>query len=82
MKKVWLGLCALSLFVGCSGSSPPGEKGATAGGGATAAVGNTTVGFEIGNMAPDIEGQDFDDVTFKLSDYRGKVVVLDFWGDW
>jgi cytochrome oxidase Cu insertion factor (SCO1/SenC/PrrC family) len=40
------------------------------------------VGLEVGNLAPDIEGQDLDGVSFKLSDYRGKVVVLDFWGDW
>ncbi|MDP6424698.1 MAG: redoxin domain-containing protein [Planctomycetota bacterium] len=32
--------------------------------------------------APDIVGKDIDGHTFKLSDYRGKVVVLDFWGDW
>ena len=36
----------------------------------------------IGMVAPDIEGEDLDGVSFKLSDYRGKVVVLDFWGDW
>jgi hypothetical protein len=35
-----------------------------------------------GKVAPDIAGEDLDGVTFKLSDYRGKVVVLDFWGDW
>ncbi len=39
-------------------------------------------GIGIGLLAPDIEGEDIDGVTFKLSDYRGKVVVLDFWGDW
>ena len=39
-------------------------------------------GFEIGTQAPEIEGEDIDGVPFKLSDYRGKVVVLDFWGDW
>lgn len=38
--------------------------------------------FGIGNVAPDIEGQDLDGVAFKLSDYQGKVVFLDFWGDW
>jgi hypothetical protein len=42
--------------------------------------GNT--GFAIGDLAPDIHGEDLDNVAFSLSDYRGKVVVLDFWGDW
>ena len=36
----------------------------------------------IGQTAPDIEGEDVDGKKFKLSDYRGKVVVIDFWGDW
>jgi thiol-disulfide isomerase/thioredoxin len=36
----------------------------------------------IGKEAPDIEGEDLDGVAFKLSDYRGKVIMLDFWGDW
>jgi AhpC/TSA family len=36
----------------------------------------------IGKVAPEIEGKDVDGKKFKLSDYRGKVVVLDFWGDW
>ena len=35
-----------------------------------------------GRIAPDIEGVDLDGVAFKLSDYAGKVVLLDFWGDW
>ncbi len=38
--------------------------------------------LQIGMTAPDIAGEDLDGVAFKLSDYRGKVVVLDFWGDW
>ncbi len=36
----------------------------------------------IGMIAPEIEGDDLDGISFKLSDYRGKVVMLDFWGDW
>jgi len=36
----------------------------------------------VGKVAPDIEGPDIDGENFKLSDYRGKVVLLDFWGDW
>ena len=33
----------------------------------------------IGREAPYIEGEDQDGRRFKLSDYRGKVVFLDFW---
>ena len=32
--------------------------------------------LSVGKMAPDIEGKDQDGVVFKLSDYRGKVVLL------
>lgn len=32
--------------------------------------------------APEIEGPDLDGVPFRLSDYRGKVVLLSFWGHW
>jgi hypothetical protein len=35
--------------------------------------------LSVGKEAPDIEGEDQDGKRFKLSDYRGKVVVLDFW---
>ena len=57
-------------------------------------VGNTTLGsmaeallrkYEqspTGTLAPEIEGEDLDGVEFKLSDYRGKVVLLTFWGNW
>jgi hypothetical protein len=38
--------------------------------------------LKVGQVAPDITGVDLDGVQFKLSDYRGKVVVLDFWGFW
>jgi hypothetical protein len=38
--------------------------------------------LSIGREAPEIVGLDIDGVEFKLSDYRGKVVLLDFWGDW
>jgi hypothetical protein len=33
----------------------------------------------VGKIAPEIEGEDQDGRRFKLSDYRGKVVLLDFW---
>jgi hypothetical protein len=39
-------------------------------------------GINVGQVAQDISAEDLDGVPFKLSDYRGKVVVLDFWGHW
>jgi hypothetical protein len=38
--------------------------------------------LRVGMSAPDIVGKDLDGTTFRLSDYRGKVVALVFWGDW
>jgi hypothetical protein len=35
--------------------------------------------LSIGKTAPDIAGQDQDSQPFKLSDYRGKIVLLYFW---
>ena len=35
-----------------------------------------------GRVAPEIEGRDIDGHLFKLSDYRGRVVVLTFSGTW
>ncbi len=36
----------------------------------------------VGKPVPEIDGEDIDSKKFKLSDYRGKVVMLDFWGHW
>jgi len=38
--------------------------------------------FGLGMVAPDISGVDLDGVAFKLSDYKGKILFVDFWGDW
>ena len=38
--------------------------------------------LSVGKVAPEIEGEDQDGVKFKLSDYRGKVVLLDFWSEY
>jgi thiol-disulfide isomerase/thioredoxin len=35
-----------------------------------------------GNPALEIQGRDIDGKTIKLSDFRGKVVVLSFWASW
>ena len=39
-------------------------------------------GPEVGKPAPEIKGLDINGKRFKLSDYRGKVVVLAFWANW
>jgi thiol-disulfide isomerase/thioredoxin len=36
----------------------------------------------VGKPAPEIEGVDVNGKSLKLSDYKGKVVVLVFWGSW
>ncbi len=40
------------------------------------------VGLNIGDIAPDIEMANVDGKTIKLSDLRGKVVLIDFWASW
>jgi hypothetical protein len=38
--------------------------------------------LHVGAVAPEIEGTDMEGLPMRLSDYRGKVVFLKFWGDW
>ncbi len=38
--------------------------------------------LEVGQPAPDFFGETIDGFSFNLSDYRGKVVLLDFYGFW
>jgi hypothetical protein len=38
--------------------------------------------LQPGLPAPEIAGKDVDGRPMKLSDFRGKVVLLDFWGHW
>jgi predicted Zn finger-like uncharacterized protein len=70
-------LGAKARIVSRKGASPLGLGGGGGQGGA--ALGEAPA---LNKEAPDIEGEDVDGQHFKLSDYRGKVVVLDFWGHW
>jgi hypothetical protein len=36
----------------------------------------------VGLAVPDFTAKDIENAEFKLSDYKGKVVLLDFWGFW
>jgi len=38
--------------------------------------------LSVGSRAMEITGLDADGKEFRLSDYRGQVVVIDFWADW
>lgn len=90
MKYLGLVMIACMLtFSGCSKSNnetmviPKKRDGAAKapgrGGDRTPVASNAP---KVGEEAPEIEGMDLDNESFKLSDYRGKVVLLDFWGDW
>jgi hypothetical protein len=39
-------------------------------------------GAGVGDKIQIIEGKDLDGVEFSLEDYQGKVMMIDFWGDW
>ena len=54
---------------------------------ATLVIGATTAlaaaeEIGVGKPAPEITGKDIEGKTFALSQHRGKVVLLTFWGDW
>lgn len=40
------------------------------------------VAAEVGKLAPNFEIDDFDGVRHRLSDFRGKVVFVNFWATW
>jgi len=40
------------------------------------------IGINIGNKAPELIGKSTNGETFKLSDTKGKVVLIDFWAGW
>jgi len=43
---------------------------------------HTAEELAIGQPAPEILGTNVDGEEMRLSDFKGKVVVIDFWGDW
>jgi thiol-disulfide isomerase/thioredoxin len=74
--RLWLVLLGVAILVGCSKERKPYTPEVRP------APANPLRGIHVGNIAREIEGVDVDGEHFKLSDYRGKVVVLDFWGNW
>lgn len=43
---------------------------------------NVKIGLNIGNKAPEIAEQSVNGKELKLSDLKGKVVLIDFWASW
>jgi cytochrome c biogenesis protein CcmG/thiol:disulfide interchange protein DsbE len=79
---LFLLIIIMALF-GCTGRqkatddrpvSPPATE--------TAARQEPPVGVSVGNRAPELDGKGLDGQPVRLSDYRGKVVLLNFWATW
>lgn len=66
MRMVWMAL-VLGVVVGCAA-----EK----------RVDVPVEGVMVGNIAPEIQGEDAAGKKLRLSEYRGKVVLLSFWASW
>ena len=75
MKSSWFGqwLRPLSILLLCLALTPAQAE---------APAAQTLPAAKQPTPAPDFELPDLDDRLHKLSDYRGKVVVLNFWATW
>lgn len=65
-RMILMGL-TLVLFAGCGG-----EK----------FVDVPVEGVRVGNIAPEIQGEDADGKKIRLTEFRGRVVLLSFWASW
>lgn len=72
-RSSWLLAAVLLLVVGAIGINSLMEN---------AGNGDDLGGLGIGKPAPDFAMQTFSGDTFRLSDARGKVVIVNFWGSW
>ncbi|MGW6918819.1 TlpA family protein disulfide reductase [Kitasatospora sp. NPDC054939] len=72
---------AALVLTGCSSDSTDGGDGKV---GFVTAKGSTVATAAPGHRqdAPDVSGKTLEGTPVKLSDYRGKVVVLNVWGSW
>ena len=64
-------LCIAILAGGCTDAGP-----------STNQTSNVTEGINVGTRAIDFQLQTLDGKTVKLSDFRGKPVLLNFWATW
>lgn len=74
-RRAGAAVAAVALSLAACGSKP--QPGAPTEGPAF-----TAQAVKEGDPAPDFELKDADGKTVKLSDYKGKVVLLNFWATW
>lgn len=75
MKAIVLSIAAL-LLIGTSTFAGNGGEGDPI------AENKPQVGVNVGDQAPDLEFNNPDGELVKLSDFRGQVVLVDFWASW
>lgn len=80
LKLLHILFIAALLAVGCSPNSETAEVDHTSI--STSTPGAPSVGVDVGDIAPDVELVSPDGSVHHLSDYRGKVVFLNFWATW
>ena len=76
------GLALAVTLSGCLTSSTTSTPSTGPSAGSTAATKHQEAALPDLGKAEEITGKDQDGKEFKLSDYRGKVILLDFWGGW
>ncbi len=75
-----MGLLGLTGLTACSSEKGAGSE---AGGGTTGtSTGLTRYAAADRKAAPQLEGTTVEDQRFALTDHKGKVVVVNFWGSW
>lgn len=80
--KILIVVFSLFLILGCSNNrcSVPSQDVKTKTAATTSGV--QKVGTKVGDQAPDFILKDLSGKTYKLSDFHGKYVFVDFWGTW
>jgi thiol-disulfide isomerase/thioredoxin len=72
-------LITVFILAGCSGNNSGKTTGETK---TNIAADTAKTGLEIGNRAPELAYTSPDGKTIALSEFRGKVVLIDFWAGW
>jgi thiol-disulfide isomerase/thioredoxin len=77
-----VGFALAMLWIGGLFKSPTGEAATLVDTPPVSGASSADIGSLAGQVAPDFEITDFDGHRHRLSEYRGKVVYLNFWATW